>query len=49
LDGSVYVVKAGPSYQLLSQNKMGEPCFATPAILRDTIYIRTTEHLVAIG
>lgn len=49
VDASVYVVKAGPTFELLSQNKMGAPCFATPAILRDTIYIRTTEHLVAIG
>lgn len=49
LDGDVYVVKAGPKFQLLSQNRMGEPCFATPAILKNTIYFRTTESLVAIG
>lgn len=49
LDGDVYVVKAGPTYQLLSQNHMGEPCFATPAILKNTIYFRTTESLVAIA
>jgi outer membrane protein assembly factor BamB len=49
LDGAVYVVKAGPTYQLLSRNQMGEPCFATPAILGNTIYFRTTDSLVAVG
>ena len=49
LDGVVYVVKAGPTYQLLSRNHMGEPCFATPAILNNTIYFRTTDSLVAVG
>ncbi len=49
LDGDVYVVKAGPKYELLAQNHMGEPCFATPAILNNTMFIRTTESLVAIG
>jgi len=49
LDGVVYVVKAGPEFQLLSRNQMGEPCFATPAIWNGNILIRTTSSLVAIG
>jgi len=49
LDGDVYVIKAGPKFELLARNHMGEPCFATPAILKSTIFIRTTESLVAIG
>jgi outer membrane protein assembly factor BamB len=49
IDGSVYVVKAGPDFQILARNSMGEPCFATPAILKNTIYIRTTDSLVAVG
>ena len=49
LDGDVYVVKAGAKYELLAQNHMGEPCFATPAILNNTMFIRTTESLVAVG
>jgi len=28
---------------------MGEPYFATPAILKNTVYIRTTDSLVAVG
>lgn len=49
LDGVVYVVQAGPVFQLLGKNPMGEPCFATPAILKSTIYFRTTDSLVAVG
>ena len=49
LDGDVYVVKAGPKFELVSRNHMGEPCFATPAILKNTIYFRTTDSLVAVG
>lgn len=49
LDGAVYVVKAGPEFQLLSRNPMGEPCFATPAIWKSTILFRTTDTLVAVG
>jgi outer membrane protein assembly factor BamB len=49
LDGVVYVVKAGPVFQVLGRNPMGEPCFATPAILKSTIYFRTTDSLVAVG
>lgn len=49
LDGDVYVVKAGPKFELLARNHMGEPCFATPAILKSTMYIRTTDSLVAVG
>ena len=49
LDGDVYVLKAGPKFQLISRNHMGEPCFATPAISKSVIYFRTTETLVAVG
>ena len=49
LDGDAYVIKAGPKYRLLAQNHMGEPCFATPAIWKNTLYFRTTERLVAVG
>lgn len=49
LDGDVYVIKAGPKFQILSRNHMGEPCFATPAIAQKTIFFRTTDNLVAVG
>jgi outer membrane protein assembly factor BamB len=49
LDGDVYVLKAGPAFQLLARNHMGEPCFATPAVSAGVLYFRTTGSLVAIG
>jgi len=48
-DGEVFVVKAGPSFELLSTNPMGEVIMATPAVSGGTIFIRTLGHLVAVG
>ena len=49
LDGDVYVLKAGPKFELLARNHMGEACFATPAITKNIICFRTTESLIAVG
>ncbi|MBO0797755.1 MAG: PQQ-binding-like beta-propeller repeat protein [Blastocatellia bacterium] len=48
-DGDIYVIKAGPKFELLSQNEMGEICMATPAISEGTIFFRTQGHVVAIA
>ncbi|MDX2151201.1 MAG: PQQ-binding-like beta-propeller repeat protein [Bryobacteraceae bacterium] len=48
-DGEVYVVKAGPAYEELAVNKMGEPVMATPAASGDVLFVRGTRHLFAIG
>lgn len=47
-DGHVYVVAAGPRFNLLAKNAMGNPCFATPAISGGIMYFRTTRELIAI-
>ena len=47
-NGSVYVLDDGPDYKLLAENKMGEPCLASPAISEGTLFIRTTNRLVAV-
>lgn len=47
-NGIVYVLAAGPDFEILARNPMGQPCFATPAISQGTIYLRTTESLWAI-
>jgi len=47
-DGDIYVVKAGPKFELLAKNQMGEICMATPAISEGTLYFRTQGHVVAI-
>jgi len=48
-DGDVRVVKAGPQYELLADNKMKEPCMATPAISNGMIFIRTQHWMYGIG
>lgn len=47
-NGTVYVLAAGPEYNVLARNKMGQPCFATPAISQGVLYFRTTESLIAV-
>ena len=48
-DGDVYVVKAGPTFELLATNPLGEVAMATPAISEGTLLFRTRNHLVAVG
>jgi outer membrane protein assembly factor BamB len=48
-DGEIFVVKAGPKYELLSVNPMGELLMATPAISDGVIFVRGQSHLFAIG
>jgi outer membrane protein assembly factor BamB len=48
-EGDVHVVKAGPSFELLGKNSLGDVSMATPAISNGTLYFRTRGHLVAVG
>ncbi len=48
-NGIVYVLAAGDELKIVSQNQMGEPVLATPAISEGVIFVRTTNRLVAIG
>jgi len=47
-DGDVFVIQAGPEFEVLSVNSMGEGIWASPAIANGRIYIRTLDHLWAI-
>lgn len=47
--GDVQVVKAGPQFELLATNSLGEICMATPAISAGTLFFRTRRHVVAVG
>ena len=47
-DGDVFVVKAGPTYELLSKNVVGEVLMATPAISDGLIIFRGLKHVIAI-
>lgn len=46
-DGEVFVVKAGPNYELLSVNRMGEPLMASPAASDGMIVMRGQRHVFA--
>jgi outer membrane protein assembly factor BamB len=48
-NGDVVVVKAGPTYELLAVNPLGEQSQATPAVSGERMYLRTCSHLFAIG
>lgn len=47
--GQVYVIKAGPSYELLATNPVGEYCLATPAISDGLLIVRTQKHVFGLG
>lgn len=48
-NGSVVVIKAGPVFERLAENPLGETAMATPAISEGTQFFRTRTRLVAIG
>jgi len=48
-DGKVYSVKAGPEFQLLLTNDLGETYLSTPAIADDYIFFKTVGHLIAVS
>jgi outer membrane protein assembly factor BamB len=48
-DGQVFVIKAGPQYELMALNEMGSSVLATPAISEGRLLFRTQRELIAIG
>lgn len=48
-DGEVYVIKAGPQYELLASNPMNEALMATPAISDNMLIIRGQHHVFGIA
>jgi outer membrane protein assembly factor BamB len=48
-DGETFVVRAGPKFELMHVNRMGEPVLASPALVDGRWYIRTARNLVAVG
>ena len=47
-DGDTYVLKAGPTFEILGTNSMGEGVVASLAIAGDSIYIRSDKNLYRI-
>jgi outer membrane protein assembly factor BamB len=48
-DGVVTVITAGDKLEVLANNDLGEPIFATPAVVNGYLYVRTTAHLYAFS
>jgi outer membrane protein assembly factor BamB len=47
--GEVLVIKAGRQYEIAAQNQMDSGIWATPAVLRNSIIIRTQNYLYKIS
>jgi len=48
-DGDMLVVRAGPSFELIATNSIGELLMATPALSEGMMYVRGVSSLFAIG
>jgi outer membrane protein assembly factor BamB len=48
-DGDIFVVRAGPKYELLATNPMGQVIMATPAISNGVIFVRGLKDVFAVG
>jgi outer membrane protein assembly factor BamB len=48
-DGVTVVVRAGPQFELLAENDLGEYTLSSPAVSEGQIFIRTDAALYAIG
>ncbi len=47
--GTTHVVKAGATFELVSQNPLGGECYSSPAVSGGQIFIRTNHALVCVG
>ncbi len=47
--GVTYVIKSGPSFELIGENRLSATIYATPAALGGRIYFRSTTELVCMG
>jgi outer membrane protein assembly factor BamB len=47
--GTITVVKAGNSFEILAHNELGDPIVASPALAENTLYIRSAKKLWAFG
>jgi outer membrane protein assembly factor BamB len=48
-NGETFVVRAGATFDLIRVNNLGERTLASPALVDGRWFIRTDQHLVAIG
>lgn len=48
-DGTVFVVRAGPAFEVVAANDLGERVMASPAVSGDAMIYRTDSHLYCVG
>jgi outer membrane protein assembly factor BamB len=48
-EGETFVLRAGSTFDLARVNQIGERTLASPALVDGRWYIRTVDHLYAIG
>jgi outer membrane protein assembly factor BamB len=48
-DGKVYLIKAGPEFQMLGENALNESLMSTPAITENFLIFKTRNHVVGIS
>lgn len=48
-NGTTFVIAAGDSFKLLAKNPLGEMTWASPAISKGDLFLRTTDHLFCLG
>lgn len=48
-EGIMWVLKPGAKFEVVAKNELGEECYASPAVSRGQIFIRTLNHLYCIG
>ena len=49
LGGKISVLRAGPEIEVVATHDLGEDCYATPALVGQEIYVRTTESLFSFS
>ena len=48
-DGDVFVVRAGPQFEVIGRNAMGQPLMASPAISEGVLFVRGERDLFAVS
>jgi len=48
-DGVMHIVKAGPKYELVARNELGEKTYASPALSEGQMFLRGFKNLYCIG
>jgi outer membrane protein assembly factor BamB len=48
-NGDTIVMKAGRTPEIVARNSIGERALASPAISNGRLFLRTDDHLIAIG